>query len=154
VADLDCAWLSASVTVAVKLDVPLVVGVPEITPVLGVKLSPAGRLPEVIDQVYGAVPPLALRAVEKGVPEIPEGSVEDAIASWIAATTTDVAADVVWAGLLLSLTFAVKLNVPLAVGVPEITPVPLARLNPAGRLPEPIDHWYGAVPPFACREPL
>jgi hypothetical protein len=81
VADLDCAGLSASVTVAVKLDVPLVVGVPEITPLLGARLSPAGRLPEVIDHLYGAAPPLALRAVEKGVPEVPEGSVEDVIAS-------------------------------------------------------------------------
>jgi hypothetical protein len=49
VADLDCAGLSASVTVAVKLDVPLVVGVPEITPVTLARLNPAGRLPEPID---------------------------------------------------------------------------------------------------------
>jgi hypothetical protein len=81
VADLDCAGLSASVTVAVKLDVPLVVGVPEIKPVLGTRLNPAGRLPEAIAQVYGAAPPLALRAVEKGVPEVPEGSVEEVIAN-------------------------------------------------------------------------
>jgi hypothetical protein len=37
--------------VAVKLDVPLAVGVPEIRPVLEARLSPAGRLPEVMDQV-------------------------------------------------------------------------------------------------------
>jgi hypothetical protein len=48
--DLVCAGLSASATVAVKLDVPLAVGVPEIRPVLEAKLSPAGRLPEVMDQ--------------------------------------------------------------------------------------------------------
>jgi len=40
-----------SVTVAVKLDVPLVVGVPEITPVVPASVNPAGRLPDVIDQV-------------------------------------------------------------------------------------------------------
>ena len=49
VADVDCAGLSASVTVAVKVDVPLVVGVPEIMPVLAARLSPAGRLPALID---------------------------------------------------------------------------------------------------------
>ena len=57
-----------------------------------------------------------------------------------AATVIEVAADGVWAGLLLSLTVALKLDVPLAVGVPEITPVVAARLSPAGRLPEVIDH--------------
>ena len=40
-----------SLTVAVKLDVPLAVGVPEMIPVVAAKVSPAGRLPEVIDQV-------------------------------------------------------------------------------------------------------
>ena len=34
-----------------KLDVPLVVGVPEMMPVVAARVSPAGRLPEVIDQV-------------------------------------------------------------------------------------------------------
>jgi hypothetical protein len=48
--DWDCAGLPASVTFAVKLEVPLAVGVPEIRPVLAVKVSPAGRLP-VMDQV-------------------------------------------------------------------------------------------------------
>jgi hypothetical protein len=47
---LDCGGFPASVTVAVKLDVPLAVGVPEIAP-LADRLRPAGRLPEVIDQV-------------------------------------------------------------------------------------------------------
>jgi hypothetical protein len=64
VADLDCAGLSASVTVAVKLDVPLVVGVPETTPVVVARVNPAGKLPEVIDQLYGPVPPLTCRPAE------------------------------------------------------------------------------------------
>jgi hypothetical protein len=34
----------------VKLNVPAVVGVPEMMPVAAVRLSPAGRLPEAIDQ--------------------------------------------------------------------------------------------------------
>jgi hypothetical protein len=40
---------------------------------------------------------------------------------------------------LASCTCTVKLEVPAVVGVPEITPVELARVNPAGRLPETID---------------
>jgi hypothetical protein len=47
--------------------------------------------------------------------------------------------DLVWTGLLLSRTAAVKVNVPLAVGVPEITPLLADKANPAGRLPELID---------------
>jgi hypothetical protein len=53
-----------SVTLTVKLDVPVVVGVPEITPVLGVSLSPAGRVPTEIDQVYGTLPPVAVSVAE------------------------------------------------------------------------------------------
>ncbi len=37
-----------------------VVGVPEITPVEAVNANPAGKVPAVIDQVRGAVPPLAV----------------------------------------------------------------------------------------------
>ena len=40
-----------SVTVAVKLDVPVAVGLPEIMPVVAARLSPAGNVPAVIDQV-------------------------------------------------------------------------------------------------------
>jgi hypothetical protein len=44
----------------VKLEVPAVDGVPEITPVPGVSVSPAGSVPLAIDQVYGGVPPVAV----------------------------------------------------------------------------------------------
>jgi len=54
------------------------------------------------------------------------------------ATTSEIVADVFWAGLAESATLAVKLNVPAAVGVPEIRPV-VAMVRPAGRLPEVID---------------
>jgi hypothetical protein len=43
----------------VKLLVPDPVGVPEIAPLLAVSMSPAGKDPEAIDQVYGVVPPVA-----------------------------------------------------------------------------------------------
>jgi hypothetical protein len=63
-ADFVCTGLLLSVTVKVKVDIPLSVGVPEIVPVVDAKVSPAGRLPEVIDQVYAGVPPLAVRVCE------------------------------------------------------------------------------------------
>ena len=49
----------ASVTLTVKLLVPVAVGVPEMTPVLDDSPSPAGRLPKAMDHVYGLVPPVA-----------------------------------------------------------------------------------------------
>jgi hypothetical protein len=49
-ADAVCAGDPLSVTVTVKLDVPVFVGVPEITPPLDI-VSPAGRLPDVTDHV-------------------------------------------------------------------------------------------------------
>ena len=50
-ADFVCAGLPPSVTVTVKGVVPVVVGVPEITPVAGARANPAGRVPVVIDHV-------------------------------------------------------------------------------------------------------
>lgn len=49
----DFVWTGVplSLTVRVKFEVPLVEGVPEIIPVVAARVSPAGRLPEVIDQV-------------------------------------------------------------------------------------------------------
>jgi hypothetical protein len=58
--------------------------------------------------------------------------------------------DALWAGLSLSCTVAVKFEVPLAVGIPEITPVE-ARLSPTGRLPDVTDHLYDGIPPVACK---
>jgi hypothetical protein len=42
---------SASSTCTVKFEVPAVVGVPEITPVVAFRLNPAGRLPVTMDHV-------------------------------------------------------------------------------------------------------
>ena len=56
-----------------------------------------------------------------------------------ATTASDSCADAVCAGDALSFTATVNVEVPVAVGVPEITPA-LDRLSPAGRLPDEIDH--------------
>jgi len=50
-----------------------------------------------------------------------------------AAMTSERATDFVCAGLDESVTVKVGLVVPLAVGVPEMTPVVWTRLRPAGR---------------------
>lgn len=63
-------------------------------------------------------------------------------------TVIDSDSDAVCVGELESVTDTVKLAFPLAVGVPEITPL-LDIVSPAGRLPEARDHVYPGVPPFA-----
>ncbi len=56
-----CAGLAASVTCTVRLAVPATVGVPLITPVVALRLRPAGSVPLLSDQLYGVVPPVATR---------------------------------------------------------------------------------------------
>jgi len=56
-----------------------------------------------------------------------------------AAIAIDVVTDCVWSGDPLSLTVAVKVEPPAAVGVPEMTPVD-ERESPAGNEPEVTDH--------------
>src|SRR5258706_11135571 len=63
-------WDALSVTVAVKLKLPAVVGVPEIKP-SGESESPAGGEP---DHRYGGVPPEAASDCEYGDPTVPSGS--------------------------------------------------------------------------------
>jgi hypothetical protein len=61
----DLLWtgFSVSTTVAVRLNVPATVGVPEMIPSDGTRVRPPGRLPEETDHRYGAAPPLACRTV-------------------------------------------------------------------------------------------
>jgi len=58
-----CAGELESVTLTVNEDVPVVVGVPLICPEL-LRLNPAGRDPELTDQLYGVLPPLAASEAE------------------------------------------------------------------------------------------
>ena len=51
VTDLVCTGVDESATLKVKLLLPLAVGVPEIVPVDGARLRPAGSVPLVMDQV-------------------------------------------------------------------------------------------------------
>ncbi len=56
----------------------------------------------------------------------------------------------VWTGLLASVTETVKLDVPVAVGVPDMTPVVALSDKPPGSDPLAIDQAYGVVPPPAA----
>lgn len=58
-------------TCTVKFDTPVVVGVPEIIPVLALSASPEGKLPDVTDHESGGVPPLACNAALYGDPTAP-----------------------------------------------------------------------------------
>src|ERR1700732_3587096 len=123
----DLVWTGEplSLTVAVKLDVPLVVGVPEMIPVVAAKVSPAGRLPEGIGQGLAGVPPGADMGLEYAVFTVPAGSeaeIVNAPADW-PATTSESVTDLVRAGVPPSVTVTAKFVVPVAVGVPEIKPV-------------------------------
>ena len=48
--------------------------VPLITPVLGFRLNPGGKLPDVMDQLYGVLPPVACKIWLYAVLTIPEGN--------------------------------------------------------------------------------
>ena len=50
-----------STALAVKLNVPELVGVPVIAPVDALRVRPAGREPELMEKVYGDTPPPATR---------------------------------------------------------------------------------------------
>jgi hypothetical protein len=55
------AGFEESVTIAVKSEVPAVVGVPDMAPVDALRVRPAGSVPVEMDQVKGAVPPDAVK---------------------------------------------------------------------------------------------
>ena len=56
--------LAASVTRIVKRFAPSVIGVPLISPVDALRLSPAGSVPVVTAQAYGVAPPVAVSVCE------------------------------------------------------------------------------------------
>jgi hypothetical protein len=76
--------------------------------------------------------------LEYAVFAVPAGSEAEIVNAGgaAAATTIERETDFVCAGLDESVTVVVKVAVPFAVGVPEIRPVDVFRLSPAGRLPE------------------
>jgi hypothetical protein len=81
------------------------------------------------------VPPVADMAVEYAVLAVPAGSDAEIVNAGGAgaAMAIERGSDLLCAGLDESVTVKVGLEVPLAVGVPEMTP--LAKARPVGRVP-------------------
>jgi hypothetical protein len=108
---------------------------PEMTPVLELNVSPAGK--PVIDQVYGGTPPVALGDAVYGALASPGGSV-------VVSTTSGGGAIVIEKACVAvvrpSVTCAVKGKTPKAVGGPgPILPVALS-VRGGGSEPPASDH--------------
>src|SRR5579864_6631051 len=131
-----------SLTWAVKVNGPAVVGVPEITPVAVSRTKPEGRLPEMIENEYGGTPPPATNCEEYGTPTIPVvlethakviggGGVMTIAQDWVAVPVAELPEE--------STTWDVNKKVPAWVGVPVIAPVEELRVRPLGSAPETIE---------------
>jgi hypothetical protein len=141
-----CDPLSA--TRAVKLAVVAAVGIPLITPPAD-SVKPAGSVPDVVDHEYGGVPPVAVKLWEYIVPTSPAGK-GDAVVIASGGGLIVMENDFVAVCDPLSATRAVMLAVVAVVGFPLMTP-PVDSANPAGSVPDVMDHEYGGVPPVAIK---
>lgn len=133
------ALFEPDVALTVKREVPAAVGVPEIVPEL-LSVSPAGRLPEAIDHVTDDE--LAASTAEYDAPLVPAGRLVVVIVITVGVggvVPVIVMESCFSARLSPSVALTVKREVPAVVGVPEIVPAEL-KLNPAGSVPEAIDH--------------
>jgi hypothetical protein len=143
---------SLTVTLKLKGLPTAVVGVPEMTPLVGSRLRPGGGVPEVtIQLLYGGVPVVAASVWEYGTPTVPPGS-EEVVMLGAAVMLIDSALDMEVAPAL-SPTFTLKLNgLPVAaVGVPLITPELAFTVRPGGSVPlETAQLLYGGTPPVAA----
>jgi hypothetical protein len=103
-----------SFTWIVKETVPDWVGVPFNAPLVAFSATPAGREePVATDQVYGVLPPLAVKVAEYTEPTCPPGSAVVVIDTAEAVDTTKLSALLAVCGVpLASLTCTVKENVP------------------------------------------
>ena len=128
---------------------PAVVGVPEMSPVLPSSESPAGRPPAVTDHDSGATPPLDCRVAVYPTFTDPFGSRFVVMSRCFATVMLSCCVAETGVGAE-SVTCTVNTDVPEAVGVPEITPVLVLSVNPAGRLPAGIDHERVPLPPLDC----
>ena len=84
------------------------------------------------------------------MPAVPPGSDVVVTVGGCAAAATAILNTFVPVLFAASVTRTVNDTVPAVVGVPEITPVDAAKLNPAGSAPALTLQLYGVVPPLAC----
>ena len=142
VTTIDNAFVSLPtllVALTVKLEVPAVLGVPEMMPADD-SVNPAGKLPLCNDHVIGVVPEAASCALYV-VPVKPPGRV---VVVMNGGSSTVMLNDLVSLPTAL-VAFTVKLKVPAADGVPEMTPA-VDSVNPVGKLPLLSVQVMGVVP--------
>jgi len=137
--------LNVSAAFTVKLEVPDAVGVPVIAPP-ELKESPVGRLPELSVQVSEPVPPVAARVWLYATLIVSAGRLDVVI---LTAALTTIESAFVADAPRVSAAFAVKLEVPLAVGVPVIAP-PALMESPVGKVPALTVQVRAPVPPVAA----
>ena len=89
-----------------------------------------------MDQVYGVVPPVPVRVWEYAAPTVPSGNVEVDILTCALMVMLKALAFVL---LTVSEALIVKFETEAVVGVPEMTPVPPFKDNPAGYPPVVFD---------------
>jgi hypothetical protein len=116
-------------------------------------VSPAGKEPELIDHVYGVVPPFAESVAPYA--ELTCPLIRDVVVSSsgeTAAATLILKDDEAVCGVApASWTWTVNEYVPDCEGVPLITPDTEFNVSPAGNVPALIVQLYGLIPPIATR---
>jgi len=126
---------AVSFTATENVYVPAVVGVPLSVPLPASSVIPGGREPVATENVYGGTPPDAPNRA--GTIGIPAGTEARAGAEMVSGGTFTVrdSEPVVLVAPELSVAEIENVDVPVVVGVPEITPVAGPNESPEGRLP-------------------
>ena len=127
------------VAVSVKALIPLMVGMPLMTPVDASRAKPGGKFPDEMAHKFGSL--IANVAWIYMPPTTPSGSdtvLIIGVGGLIVMLST-------WPALVPPALIAAMMNevAPMLVGVPVITPVPAVSVNPAGRLPLVITQRVG-----------
>jgi hypothetical protein len=139
----DPVQLLPSVAVTVKLNVPVMVEVPDRRPPAD-SVIPAGKAPAVTAYVTVPTPPVWDNDWLYAIPAVPFGKVAGAIVIEGQAIVIEYVREPVQ--LLPSVAVTVKLNVPVTVGVPDTTP-PVDSVMPAGKAPAVTAYVTVPTPP-------
>ena len=130
-----------SVARMTKEKLPLLVGVPETIPLLGLSARPEGRAPKVIANRIGVTPPAVWMVNWYWLPTCPLGGLaevmlsEDPPCGPATVKLCGCEADIPIASVIER----VKGKVPIALGVPVMAPVEAStrtRLSPGGKAPD------------------
>ena len=135
------------VALSVKLKVPVVVGVPEITPDVAFKVTPGGKFPVTTDQVIP--PPVAAKVKLDAVPTLQFVGAAVVVIFGAVGCVIEIVTFLLAVCPVLFVTTTVKVDEPTAVGVPDKTPA-CVKVSPAGKFPLVTAH-VKEVPPVAVK---